>query len=97
MCRPPKIPAYADERTARRSVPATFVGWGSQKGAIKPQKQAKNSCCQARGERIHFEYPVGRFARLDEKRLLRGVIGNTRDFGSFILGSSPSGVASKQL
>ncbi len=68
MCRPPKIPAYADERTARRSVPATFVGWGSQKGAIKPQKQAKNSCCQARGERIHFEYPVGRFARLDEKK-----------------------------
>ena len=26
MCRPPRIPLNADERTARRSVPATFVG-----------------------------------------------------------------------
>ncbi len=26
MCRPPRIPLSADERTARRSVPATFVG-----------------------------------------------------------------------
>ncbi len=26
MCRPPRIAVNADERTARRSVPATFVG-----------------------------------------------------------------------
>ena len=26
MYRPPRIPLNADERTARRSVPATFVG-----------------------------------------------------------------------
>ena len=31
MCRPPRIPLNADERTARRSVPATFVGC-AQKG-----------------------------------------------------------------
>ncbi len=68
MCRPPKIPAYADERTARRSVPATFVGWGSQKGAIKPAKPGQNSCCQARGERIHFECLSGRFVQLDLKK-----------------------------
>ena len=26
MCRPPRIPANLEERTARRSLPATFVG-----------------------------------------------------------------------
>ena len=26
MCRPTRIPLNADQRTARRSVPATFVG-----------------------------------------------------------------------
>jgi hypothetical protein len=27
MCRPPRIPANLEERTARRSLPATFVGF----------------------------------------------------------------------
>jgi hypothetical protein len=34
-----------------------------------------------------------RYTLATQFALPRGVIGNTRDFGSFILGSSPSGVA----
>ena len=43
MCRPPRIPADLEERTARRSVPtATFVGCVSIKSRLQGCHYAKS-------------------------------------------------------
>jgi hypothetical protein len=49
LCRPPRIPANLEERTARRSLPATFVGGVQLDKADKSQSSRHIPCA------VHLE------------------------------------------
>ena len=53
-CNPPEMQANALGRTARRSVPAAFVGCVTVTSPTRSEKRSRSNCDPAKEDRFHF-------------------------------------------